>query len=155
MATRRERISAANLQLVAKLNQLKTLQGDLTALSTTNQANLVAAINEVLGVAQSGGASEINDAVTALNSTWSSTKINSEISAAVTAALEGEDLSDIADAIVALAQADNGLVSATQAQAFTAPQIAQAQSNIDAASATEVGDTDYDFLAEVNANLSF
>lgn len=156
MATRRERISEANLQLVAKLNQLKTLQGDLTALSTTNTANLVAAINEVLGVAQSAAsASEINDAVTALNSTWSSTKITAEITAAITAALEGEDLSDIADAIVALAQADNGLVSAVAAQSFTAGQIAQAQSNINAADATEVGDTDYDFLSEINSNLSF
>lgn len=156
MATRRERISDSNLLLVSKMNLLKTLIGDLGALSTTNTSNLVAAINEVLGIANSGaGAVQINDAVTNLTETWSSTKISTEITTAVTNALEGEDLSDIADQIASLIQADNGLVSATAPQSFTPAQIAQAQSNIDSASATQVGNTDYDFVAEINSNLSF
>lgn len=156
MATRRERISESNLLLVSKMNLLKTLIGDLNALSTTNSSNLVASINEVLGIANSGANSvQINDAVANLTETWSSTKISTEIATAVTNALEGEDLSDIADQIASLIQADNGLVSATAPQSFTPAQIAQAQSNIDSASATEVGDTDYDFVAEINSNLSF
>lgn len=155
MATRQERISEANLQLVAKLNLLKTLQGDLSALSTVNTSNLVAAINEVLGIANQPGGAQINDAATNTTETWSSSKINSEINSKIAAALEGEDLSDLADEILALAQADAGLVSAVAAQAFTPAQIAQAQANIDAASATEVGNTDFNFLAEINSNLSF
>lgn len=156
MPTRRERISEANLQLVARLNLLRTLIGDLTNLSTTNTANLVAAINEVLGIAQgnSGGVT-INDAVTNLTQTWSSSRISNEVATVVSNALEDEDLSDIAEDITALMQADQGLVSASNSQVFNATQQAQARSNIDAASGTEVGSTDYDFLSEINSNLTF
>lgn len=155
MSTRRERVSEANLQVVAKLNLLKSLQGDLAGLSTTNTANLVAAINEVLVLASSPSGAQINDSVTNLTEVWSSTKVSTEIAAGISNALEGEDLSDLAADILSLTQADNGLVSADTAQAFTEAQKTQARSNIDAASATEVGDTDYNFLAEVNANLTF
>ena len=153
--SRQQEISNANLQLVAKLNELKTLQGALTSLSTTNKSNLVSAINEVLGLANQPGGAQINDAVTNLAETWSSTKINTEITSAVTNALEGEDLSDLASDILALTQADNGLVSAESAQTFSEAQKTQARSNIDSASATDMGDPNYDFLAEINSNLSF
>jgi len=155
MATRKERISEANLQLVSKLNLLKSLIGDLTALSTTNTSSLVSAINEVLGLANQPNGAQINDATTNLTEVWSSSKVNTEIASAVSTALEGEDLSDLADSITALAQADNGLISAVQAQTFSEAEKTQARSNIDSASSIGVGDTDHDFLAEVNSNLTF
>ena len=151
-----EEISAANLRIVSKLNLLKTQIGDLGSLSTTNQSSLVSAINEVSGVAQSSsGGVSLNDAVTNLTQTWSSNKISSEITLAITTALEGEDLSDLADSIQALVAADNGLVSATSPQSFTDAERVQARTNIDAADATEVGDTSHDFVAEIDSNLAF
>lgn len=46
---------------------------DLNALTTSNKASLVAAINEIVGTAAS--ASGINDATTSTTTTWSSSKI--------------------------------------------------------------------------------
>lgn len=60
------------------VKSLFTNQGSLASLNTTNKDSLVAAINEVN--ATSG--SEIDDGVTALDSTWSSTKIDGEVTAA-------------------------------------------------------------------------
>ena len=153
--SRQTRLSEANLRLVAKLNELKTEIGDLAQLSTTNDANLVAAINEVLGMANQPGGAQINDAVTNLTEVWSSSRTNTAITAAVAAALEGEDLSDLAAEITALAQADAGLVSSDSAQSLTPEQQTQARENIDAVSLTDHGDPDFDFLAEINSNLSF
>ncbi|MEO0573034.1 MAG: hypothetical protein AAF039_15105 [Bacteroidota bacterium] len=157
MATREQRIRDANAKITTKLNTLKSEIGNVPGLSTTDKTSLVAAINETLGVAQAaaGGGVSINDSVTNLTQAWSSTKISSEITTAITAALEGEDLSDLADAISNLAVTDAGLVSALNTQSFTAPQQAQARTNIDAAHATEVGDTDYDFEADIDSALTF
>ena len=152
---RQARISDANLRLVSKLNELKTALGDLTQLSTTNDANLVAAINEVLGMANQPSGAQINDAVTNLTEVWSSSRTNTAISQAVAAALEGEDLSDLAAEITALSQADAGLISSDSAQSLTPAQQQQARENIDAVSLTDHGDPDFDFLAEINSNLSF
>ena len=152
---RQSRISDANLRLVSKLNELKTALGDLTQLSTTNDANLVAAINEVLGMANQPSGAQINDAVTNLTEVWSSSRTNTAISQAVAAALEGEDLSDLAAEITALSQADAGLISSDSAQSLTPAQQQQARENIDAVSLTDHGDPDFDFLAEINSNLSF
>lgn len=153
--SRQTRLSEANLRLVSKLNELKTEIGDLGQLSTTNDANLVAAINEVLGMANQPSGAQINDAVTNLTEVWSSSRTNTAIAEAVTAALEGEDLSDLAADILALTQADSGLVSAAASQSLTPAQQAQARTNIDAVSLTDHGDPDFDFLAEINSNLSF
>ena len=97
----------------------------------------------------------INDSATNLTQAWSSTKISSEITSAIAAALEGEDLSDLATAIANLQVTDQGLVSASASQSFNGTQQTQARTNIDAASATEVGNTDYDFEADIDAALTF
>ena len=152
---RQARISDANLRLVSKLNELKTALGDLTQLSTTNDANLVAAINEVLGMANQPSGAQINDAVTNLTEVWSSSRTRAAITGAINAALEGEDLSDLAAEITALTQADAGLISADTSQSLTPAQQQQARENIDAVSLTDHGDPDFDFLAEINSNLSF
>lgn len=56
---------------------------DLSSLSTTAKANLVAAINEVAGAI--AGASGIDDGTTGTTTSWSSSKTASEISTASTA----------------------------------------------------------------------
>ena len=59
---------------------------DLSALTTTAKGNLVAALNEVRALAvdaSSSGGAAIDDAATAAGTTWSSTKIESEIDNAI------------------------------------------------------------------------
>ena len=55
--------------------------GSLSALDTTAKGDLVSAINEINSAAAS--ATGINDAATATTTTWSSSKINTQINAAV------------------------------------------------------------------------
>lgn len=61
-------------------------QADLAALQTTAKANLVDAINEVLGVAQAAantGGAQINDSGTETTTTLSSSEIGNRISTAI------------------------------------------------------------------------
>ncbi len=156
--SRQSRISAFVSAITGKLNTLKSQIGDLTAgLSTTDKSSLVAAINEVKATADAagGGGVTINDGATNSTEAWSGSKVNSEITSAISTALEGEDVSDLADAIGALQAADLGLVSASASQSFTTPQQDQARNNIAAAGSTEMGNAEHDFVAEFNALISF
>lgn len=77
----------------------------------------------------------INDAVSSVDKTWSSTKISNEIVKAFNAVIDGagvdsDTLKELADKIAALAQADNGLLSLIVAQAFTTAQQAQGRANL-------------------------
>jgi hypothetical protein len=79
--------------------------GDVSGLNTT-ATNLVAAVNEVKVTADSaaGGGVAINDTATNSSETWSSTKIDSEISGAVSGILDGapaalDTLNELAAAI--------------------------------------------------------
>ena len=71
-------------RIATEIKAVRTLvngnASDLTGLNTTAKGNLVSAINEVKGVADSalGGGVSINDAATNTTQTWSSSKINSE-----------------------------------------------------------------------------
>jgi len=142
-------ITAALQRVRDEFNTIRGLRGDLSNLNTTDKSSLVAAINEVL---TSAGVS-INDAAASLTTTFSGTKIAADIAAAqaaaeataqadataqIAAALEGEDLSDLAAAVAANAAADANLVSAAAAQSFTAPQQAQARTNIGAVGAADL-----------------
>ncbi len=74
----------------ADIKDLRTKQGDLTALSTTAKGNLVAAINELYGLLGSSGAvidDNAGDGATSV--TWSANKIFDSIAAA-SAALKNE-----------------------------------------------------------------
>lgn len=130
-------------------------RGNLSVLTTTNKASLVAALNELKSIIDNK--SNIDDATTSTGTSWSSTKISSEIGSQISVLLGGVDpdsdtLKELADQITSLAQADNGLVSATNAQSFTEAQMTQARENIDAASATEVGNIqEADFVATIDA----
>lgn len=92
----------------------------------------------------------IDDAKTTTNLTWSSTKINTAINAAVAALVNGapealDTLKELGDAITtnkdaieALQTIADGHVKFNAAQSLTTEQKTQARANIDAASTTEV-----------------
>jgi len=82
-----------------------TNTGDTTDLTTT-ATNLVAALNEVKAIADAAGASHlvINDLATNLTQVWSSTKVDSEITASLNSILAGapaalDTLNELAAAI--------------------------------------------------------
>lgn len=130
---------------------------DLSSLTTTAKGNLVLAINEVKALA--GAAANINDATTAVASTWSSQKINDYVAMQVAGILGGasaaydtlqeiqlalqSDDSDIASIMTAL----GNRLRFDAAQTLTTPQKAQACANIG------VGDPETDFVAVFNAGL--
>ena len=115
--------------------ELLAQNGDLSTLQTTAKNTLVAAINELYAT-PSGPA--IDDDTEALDSVYSSAKVKALITADIAAALEGEDLSDLAQAIQNLQLTDEGLVSSNTAQSFTAAQKTQARANIGAAASADV-----------------
>ena len=156
---------------------------NLSALTTTNKTNLVAALNElnaaVASAASTGGAS-INDASASSATTYSGSKIESLVSAAIAALVSGspaalDTLNELATALgddanfaTTTATALGNRVRVDAAQTFTAPQQAQARTNIGAgtsnlalgttvgtaADAAAVGDTTTDFVATFVAGLA-
>ena len=138
-------------------NTLKSNQGDLTKLSTSDKTSLVNALNELKTTIDNK--TSINDSQTTTANTWSATKISNEITTAITNLINGADVSsdtlkELADKIAALAQTDNGLVSPNQSQAFTEQQKAQARSNIDVYSKAEIGDINTNFVATINTTYN-
>lgn len=150
-------------------NALRSLingdQANLNDLSTVAKANLVAAVNELhsLILVNSAG---IDDAAIATNSTWSSTKINTEIMAALNGVLAGAPaaLDTLQEIAAALGGDGNFAANITDAlnkrvrwdiatQGLTDQQKLNARTNIGAASATEVGDPDVDFVTLFNSGL--
>lgn len=145
-------IAAALLRLTNAANALSGRIGTLSALSTADKTSLVAALNEVKASVPVL-ASIINDAATATGTTWSSTKIQAQITAAITALVNGapgaqDTLSELAAQITALAQADGGLLSFTQAQTLTTAQQLQGCNNLG------IGDPAHDYVTAIEANLA-
>ena len=138
-------------------NTLKSNQGDLTKLNTADKTSLVNALNELKTTIDNK--TSINDGQKTTANTWSATKISNEITQAITNLINGADassdtLKELADKITALAQADNGLVSANQLQAFTEQQKAQARTNIDVYSKAEIGDINTNFVTTINTTYN-
>ena len=161
MAVLTQSINDGFAQITILLKQVNTTlkgnQGDLTKLSTANKTSLVNALNELKSTIDNK--TSINDSQTTTANTWSATKISNEITQAITNLINGADVSsdtlkELADKITALAQADNGLVSASQAQAFTAAQKLQARNNIDVYSKAEIGDIDTNFVTTINTTYN-
>ena len=93
--------------------------------------SVIAAIQKIDGNVQAiDVTSVINDAAAGTTTTYSGTKIDSQIATAIAGALEGEDLSDLAASVAALAAADNSLLSFGAAQTLTPAQKTQAQTNL-------------------------
>ena len=138
-------------------NTLKGNQGDLTKLSTADKTSLVNALNELKTTIDNK--TSINDSQNTAANTWSATKISNEITTAITNLINGADVSSdtlkkLADKITALAQADNGLVSASQSQAFNEQQKTQARTNIDVYSKAEIGDINTNFVTTINTTYN-
>ena len=161
MAVLTQSINDGFAQITTLLKQvnttLKSNQGDLTKLSTANKTSLVNALNELKTLIDNK--TSINDSQSTTTNTWSATKISNEITTAITKLINGadsssDDFKDVADKIAALIQADNGLVSAIQAQSFTAAQKLQARSNIDVYSKAEIGDINTNFVTTINTTYN-
>ena len=161
MAVLTQSINDGFAQITTLLKQvnttLKSNQGDLTKLSTANKTSLVNALNELKTLIDNK--TSINDSQSTTTNTWSATKISTEITTAITKLINGadsssDDFKDVADKIAALIQADNGLVSAIQAQSFTAAQKLQARSNIDVYSKAEIGDINTNFVTTINTTYN-
>lgn len=149
------RLSDLTTRIATEVKTLRTLingnAADLSALTTTNKTNLVAALNELKALIPAAPAS-IDDASTAAGTTWSSTKINSQINAAIAALVNGapgtsDTLKELADQLAALVQADTGLLSFAGAQTLTAGQKTQGCTNLG------VGEPETDFVTVFNAGL--
>lgn len=158
----------ARLNLLAQAvgGDIKTLtvkQGDLTSLSTTAKSNLVAALNEIFTMAQSGGAGVIDDVTASLVKTYSSTKIGVQLTAAIDAlrtelrAGAGAALDTFAELATALnndasfastiATSLGMRIRADAVQTFSLAEKLQARQNMDAYGVIELGNPDADLVA--------
>lgn len=140
--------------------------GTLTSLTTTAKLDLVSAINEVNAKPSGGGGgAAIADGSTSPTTVWSSTKTSTAIAdarAAVKTEILGAGVPAALDTLdeLAAALADDAAFSATMttalgnrvrvdtaAQGLTSTQQSNARTNIAAASAAAVGDTEADLVA--------
>lgn len=152
MATQQSNISAALLRLVAAINTVSGRSGTLSSLTTTDKTSIVNALNEVKASIPSA-ASFIDDTAAQTGKTWSSTKIQAQVTAAIAALINGSDaqndtLKELADRITAIAQAEVGLISFAQTQTLTAAQQLQAGNNLG------VGDPAFDYVPGIVTALN-
>jgi capsid protein len=151
------------LRVADEFNTVKGRTGNLASLSTTDKSNLVAAINELKAAVLTAVA--INDSSVATTTTYSSSKIVSVLDSLKADILGGADpafdtllelqqaLQNDQTGIAALTAAIDNRVRFDAAQTLTAPQQNQARLNIGAVAATDIGDTNVDFVAIFNAAL--
>lgn len=129
----------------------------LTALTTADKTNLVAALNEVRALAASAGS--VSDGTTSTTTSWSSTKVTSYVASQVATVLGGASAAyDTLQEIQALMVADDtettGILTSLSnrirfdaAQVLTTPQQLQGCTNIG------VGDPETNFVTVFNAGL--
>lgn len=144
------RVTALANAIATDIKALRATDGSLAALSTTAKSSLVAAINELYATVDAIDTSNvIDDNASGLTTTFSSTKILSEITAAVAAVVDAsptalDTLSELANALgddpnfAATITTALGERVSINAQSFTSPQQAQARANIGAAAATDL-----------------
>lgn len=169
--TLEQRIILLAQAMGADIKALTIAQGSLSALTTTAKGSLVAAINELKDLVDGGGGggAAIDDGAGDGDTTvtWSADKIFDTIAAA-TLALKNDltdgagaaldTLKELADALsndpnfaATIATEIANRVRFDAVQALSAPQQAQARSNIGAQGAADVGNTDHDFVADYAA----
>jgi hypothetical protein len=170
--------NVANLatRIATEIKAVRTLvngnAADLSALTTTAKNNLVAAVNELdAAIGSIDLTALINDSATSTSTTWSSTKIDSEIQGAVAALVDGapELLDTLNELAAALGDDENFATSVTSAiaaaqtaaeeyaDAVAAAAEEAANSYTDAqvlALETAIGDTDADYVATFEAGLA-
>ncbi len=150
------RIESLVIRVAQEFNDVRAKTGNLANLTTTDKSNLVAAINELQAAVVSSAV--IDDAQIATTSTYSSSKIVTLLDALKTEILGGADaaydtlveiqqlLQNGSSGLDALLAAVNNRVRFDAAQSLSAPEQAQARSNIGAVAASDVGNTDTDFV---------
>ena len=151
------RIESLVIRVAQEFNDFAARAGNLANLTTTDKSNLVAAINELKAAVVSSAV--IDDAHVAATTTYSSNKIVSLLDALKTEILGGADaaydtlveiqqlLQNGTSGLDALLAAVNNRVRFDAAQSLTVAEQLQARSNIGAVAATDVGNTDTDFVA--------
>lgn len=154
LATRTESLV---IRVAQEFNDVRAKAGNLANLTTADKSNLVAAINELKAAVVSSAV--IDDAHVAATTTYSSNKIVSLLDALKTEILGGADaaydtlveiqqlLQNGTSGLDALLAAVNNRVRFDAAQSLTVAEQLQARSNIGAVAATDVGNTDTDFVA--------
>lgn len=174
MSTLQQRIQDLATRIASECKTIRTMingnLADLSALSTTNKSNLVAAINELktaLDTVAGGAGATINDAATASTvQTWSVTKIASEITAALNGVLAGapaalDTLQELSAAIgndanfaaSVTASLSNRVRTDVNTQGLTLTQKQNARTNIGAFGADEIGNPDTNFVTTFTAGL--
>ena len=149
--TASQQISNLASTIGTDVKQILANIGTLSDLTTQQKTSLVLAINELKAAIGSIDLTAlIDDSKTATNLTWSSTKITSAITAAVTDLINGapetlDTLKELADAIEnnqdaisALQEIASGHVKYDGEQTLTTEQKAQARTNIDAVSSAQL-----------------
>lgn len=146
-------ISALATQIGSDIKTLIAHDGDLSALTTQQKASLVLALNELkagLTAVEGKLGAQIDDSSSGTDKTWSASKINSAITAAVNSLINGapetlDTIKEVADAITANKDAISaiqavaaGHVKYDGAQDLTAEQKTQARTNIGAAGTADV-----------------
>lgn len=146
-------ISALATQVGSDVKTILANIGSLDDLTTDQKASLVVAINSLkaaIAQVEKNHGAQINDSETGATTTWSSEKINSAITSAINALINGapsalDTLQELAaaietnqDAISALQSIAAGHVKYDAAQQLTAEQQAQARTNIGAAAASDL-----------------
>lgn len=102
----------------------------ISKLNTTSK-NVVGAINELLASLNAVDLTAlIDDSAAATSTVYSSSKVESFVAAQIAAALEGEDLSDLAAALQANAAADLKQLNFGAAQTLTLAEQVIAQTNM-------------------------
>lgn len=146
-------ISALATQIGSDIKTLIAHDGDLSALTTQQKASLVLALNELkagLTAVEGKVGAQIDDSSSGTDKTWSASKINSAITEAVNALINGapdtlDTIKEVADAITANKDAiaaiqavAAGHVKYDGAQSLTSEQKTQARTNIGAAGTDDV-----------------
>lgn len=165
------RLTALATAIGADVRTLLNQDGSLSALNTTAKNNLVAAINEVLAVANAaaGGGVTINDSAGNGNTTvtWSADKIFDELAALRTAIINDltngaaaalDTLGELAAALgndpnfaTNLATSLSNRVRFDAVQTLTAPQQVQARANIGAIAAADIGNPERNLVTDYTA----
>ena len=155
-------VSALATQIGVDVKTIISNIGVLSNLTTTQKASLVLSINELKAGLKAiedsvAGSVGIDDSIITLTTTWSSSKINTAIDAAVAALVDGSPdalntlkelataITENGSAIAALESLVANHVKFNEAQNLSTAQKAQARSNIGAAASSE--------LTNLSANL--
>ena len=155
--TLEQRVLLLAQSIGADIKALKSADGSLGALSTTNKTSLVSAINEIFALANSAGV-QINDNAPASSTTvaYSPSKITALISTAVSSVLGGasaayDTLLEIQNQLLGDDTAISSLLSAVGNRvAFDAAQTLTDAQKLTACTNIGVGNYDRDFVSDYN-----